>query len=120
MSKKEKVIYKIAIEHQKEYYINVRIGDGQPGDNNVFGTCPYETEPENDNPEWKSYLGTGSQIKGTILFISSVTKDTNPNTNWVSVRIQINGEELQPKEGNIKLEVEENDIAYFNQKIEFV
>ncbi len=62
MSKKESLAYEVQVEPQKEYRIKVRIGDAQDGDHNVFGTCPYETEPENDNPEWSSKLALGSEI----------------------------------------------------------
>jgi hypothetical protein len=120
MSKKEKIIYEVQIEQDKEYSINVRIGDAQDGDHNVFGSCPYTTEPLNDKVEWISFLGVGHEIKGKKLYISSATIDSNPNTNNVSVRIKINDKEINPISGNNVLTVEEHDIAYFNQKISFV
>jgi len=120
MSKKENLTYKVQVDRDKEYSIKVRIGDAQDGDHNVFGTCPYETEPENDNPEWISFLGNGNQIKGKILYISSATQDNNPSTNKVSVRVFINNEQIIPLSGNYELTVSDNEIAYFNQKIDFV
>jgi hypothetical protein len=120
MSKKENLDYKVQVEQEKEYTIKVRIGDGQDGDHNVFGTCPHDTIPENDNPEWISYLGVGSQIKGKTLYVSSATQNNNPNTNFVSVRVFINGEQIKPLSGNFVLNVNENEIVYFNQKIDFV
>lgn len=120
MSKKEELFYKIQVEQDKEYSIKIRIGDAQDGDHNVFGTCPYKTGPENDNPEWISYLGKGSQIKNKVLFVCSATQDNNPNTNNVSVRLFINNEQVKPYKGNYKLTVEDNEIAYFNQRIDFV
>lgn len=120
MSKKENLHYEVQVEQDKEYTIKVRIGDAQDGDHNVFGTCPYKTEPENDNPEWISYLGYGNQIRGKVLYISSATQDNNPNTNNVSVRVLINDEQVEPLIGNYILNVSDNEIAYFNQKIHFV
>jgi len=120
MSKKEDLTYKVQVEQDKEYRIKVRIGDAQDGDHNVFGTCPFATKPENDNPEWNSVLGKGSQIKGKVLFISSATQDNNPNTNNVSVRVFINDQQIMPLSGNYQLKVSDAEIAYFNQKIEFV
>ncbi len=120
MSKKEQLFYRIQVEQHLEYTIKVRIGDAQDGDHNVFGTCPFATQPENDNPEWISYLGKGSQIKDKTLFVSSATQDNNPNTNNVSVRLFINNQQVEPYKGNYKLTVEDNEIAYFNQRIEFV
>lgn len=120
MSKKEDLTYRFQVELNKEYQIIVRIGDAQDGDHNVFGTCPYDTPPKNDDPEWISKLGLGSQIKDTVLYISSATQDNNPNTNNVSVRVFINDLQILPIKGNYELTVEDNEIAYFNQKIEFV
>nr|WP_321485565.1 hypothetical protein [uncultured Draconibacterium sp.] len=120
MSKKEELFYKIQVEPNEEYTIMIRIGDAQDGDHNVFGTCPYDKEPENDNPEWVSYLGKGRQIKNKVLFVSSATQDNNPNTNNVSVRLFINDEQIEPYEGDYELTVDDSEIAYFNQKIDFV
>jgi len=120
MSKKESLTYEVQVEPNKEYRIKVRIGDAQDGDHNVFGTCPYETEPENDNPEWISKLGLGSQIKNTVLYVSSATQDNNPNTNHVSVRVFINDEQIFPLTGKYEIIVEDNEIVYFNQQIKFL
>lgn len=120
MSKKEKLVYEVQVEPDREYSISVRIGDAQDGDHNVFGNCPHTTDPINDKVEWESFLGTGNEIKGKKLYVSSVTIDSNPNTNNVSVRVKINGEEIMPTSGNRVLTVEEKDIAYFNQKLSFI
>jgi len=120
MSKKEDLTYVINVEPDKEYKIKVRIGDAQDGDHNVFGDCPYDTEPVNDDPEWKSKLGLGSELKGKPLFVCSATQDNNPHTNQVSVRVFINEEQVLPNTGNFELIVEDNEIAYFNQRIDFV
>ena len=119
MSKKETLIYKVQTAQDTKYTIKVRIGDAQDGDHNVFGTCPYETEPENDNPEWISFLGYGNQVKNKTLYISSATQDNNPNTNKVSVRVFINNVQIIPLSENYELTVGDNEIAYFNQKIDF-
>jgi len=120
MSKKEELTYVVKVENNTDYWIVVRIGDAQDGDHNVFGTCPYATNPENDNPEWNSFLGTGNQIRNKVLYISSATQDNNPNTNHVSVRVFINDEQILPLTGNFEMTVGDNEIAYFNQKIDFV
>lgn len=120
MSKKENLIYDVIVKPDTEYRIKIRIGDGQDGDHNVFGNCPYEHEPVNDKPEWKTKLAKGSKIKDTVLYVSSATQDNNPNTNYVSVRVFINGEQITQLEGENKFEVDDNEIAYFNQKINFV
>ena len=120
MSKKENLIYKVEVEQEKDYTIKVRIGDGQDGDHNVFGTCPYKTPPVDNNPVWESVLGKGSQIKGKVLYISSATQDNNPNTNNVSVRLFINNIQIKPLSGKCELTVDDNEIAYFNQKIDFI
>jgi hypothetical protein len=120
MSKKEDLFYKIQVVKELEYTITMRIGDAQNGDHNVFGTCPYASKPENDNPEWISYLGKGKQLINKVLYVNSATQDNNPNTNKVSVRLFINNKQIEPYKGNYILTVEDNEIAYFNQKIEFV
>lgn len=120
MSKKEELFYRIQVEPNQKYSIVVRIGDAHDGDHNVFGTCPYQTKPEDDNPEWKSYLGSGIEIKDKGLFICSATKDNNPNTNMVSVRLFINDKQVLPYKGNYVLVVNDEEIAYFNQEIDFV
>lgn len=120
MSQKENLSYVVPVEQDGTYTIKVRIGDAQDGDHNVFGTCPYQTEPENDNPEWISYLEIGNKIKGKILYVSSATQDNNPNTNKVSVRVFINDRQIEPVSGQNELTVGDNEIAYFNQKIDFV
>lgn len=119
MSKKENLIYKVQVSDDVDYTIKVRIGDAQDGDHNVFGTCPYQTEPIDDDPEWESYLGTGREIKNKVLYVSSATQDNNPHTNKVSCRVFINDEQIEPISGEYELVVSDNEIAYFNQKIEF-
>ena len=120
MSKKEKLEYRFQVESHKDYSIKVRIGDVQDGDHNVYGSCPYENEPINDNPEWESHLGLGNEIKGKVLFISSASLNSNPHTNNVSVRVFINEEQVEPILGNYVLNIEENEIGYFNQIINFI
>ena len=120
MSKKEKLTYEVKVESDQDYKIKVRIGDAQDGDHNVFGNCPYSREPVNDDPEWISILGLGSQIKKKVLYVSSATQDNNPHTNNVSVRVFVNEKELDPITGNNVLTVKDEEIAYFNQQIDFV
>jgi hypothetical protein len=120
MSKKENLTYRVQVEPNKEYRIKIRIGDAQDGDHNIFGNCPYETEPVNDDPEWESKLGKGSQLKNKVMYVSSATQDNNPNTNNVSVRVFINEQQILPLTGKYELTVNNSEIAYFNQKIDFV
>lgn len=89
MSKKDKLIYKVQTELNKEYEIKVRIGDAHDGDHNVFGTCPYETEPENDNQyifksvtESKWNLSVGYQITENILWSMSLS-EINGNSDYL-------------------------------------
>jgi len=120
MSKEESLTYTVAVDPDTEYEIKVRVGDAQEGTHNVFGTCPFETEPINDEPEWISLLGDGAEIKDKVLYIVSGTQNINPDTNFVSVRVFINDEQIEPDSGDYAFEVEEHEIVYFNQKIDFV
>lgn len=120
MSKDESLDYEVQVEENEEYSIKVRVGDGQDGDHNVFGTCPFIKEPKNDDPEWISYLGFGSEIKGTYLSISTATQDNNPYSNKVSVRLFINNQQIKPYKGQNEFTVNHNEIVYFNQKIFFI
>jgi hypothetical protein len=120
MSKKESLTYEVKISEESEYQIKVRIGDANDGDHNVFGDCPRNTMPNDDDPEWKSMLGPGSNIKNTKLYISSATKKTNPNTGYVSVRVFLNGNQLLPKTGKNELTAEDQEVVFFNQEIVFL
>jgi hypothetical protein len=120
MATRESLSYKVQVSPGESYEIKVRIGDAQSGDHNVFGTCPFDIKPEKNNPEWKSKLGSGDIIKGKTLHISSATQNNNPNTDNVSVRLFINGNQIAPLSGNNVLKAAPNEVVYFNQKIDFV
>ncbi len=120
MATRETLNYRFQAEPATLYEIKIRIGDAQSGDHNVFGTCPFDTKPEKNNPEWKSKLGDGSLIKGKTLHISSATQNNNPNTDNVSVRVFINGSQIASLSGNNVLKAAPKEVVYFNQKIDFV
>ena len=110
--------YQYEVEPDTNYSIKVRIGDGQPGAHAVDGDCPYQNEPVKDDPEWISDLGVGRELIGKTLKIYSVTRNKNPNTNYVSVRVFINDEQIIPDNG-YSFEVDKDEWVYFNQKIDF-
>ena len=113
----EELIYEVQVQDpNKTFKINVRIGDAQPGDHNVSGNCPRETPPTSDHPEWESILGTGNEIINKVLYVDSATQNSNPNTNWVSVRVKINGDPIKPKSGNSKMEVEKDAVTVGKSK----
>jgi hypothetical protein len=120
MATRKNLNYQVQVSPGESYEIKVRIGDAQSGDHNVFGTCPFDTKPEKNNPEWKSKLGNGSLIKGKTLHISSATQNNNPNTDNVSVRLFINGNQIAPLSGNNVIKAATKEVVYFNQKIDFV
>lgn len=115
----EDVEYKVLVDSDDVHTIKVRIGDANSGDNQVGGSCPYKVIPTLDSPEWISELGTGKEITGKMLWISSFTICDNPHTDHVSVRVFINGVRIKPTTGEYKLKVGQGGKVYFNQKIKF-
>ena len=112
--------YNIQVNDNTEYGIEVRIGDAQVGDHIVFGKCPFDTPPKENESEWTSGLGKGINLKNMVMYITSTTQDNNPNTNNVSVRLFINGEQIVPKEeDDFVQKVNDRDIIFFNQEIRF-
>lgn len=120
MSREESLTYTVTVNPDTEYEIKVRVGDAQEGTHNAFGTCPFAPEPIKDDPEWISNLGLGAEIKDKTLYVISGTQNTNPDTDFISVRVFINDEQVEPDTGDYAFEVEDNEIVYFNQKIDFV
>lgn len=126
MIQKVNLFYPFAVLDEMQYSLNVRIGEGQPGDINVvLSTSPYQTSPTDNEQEWTTVLGNGRQLRDKKIILSSITKNENGLTDRVSVSVFINGIEIIPQahsddeDPNIK-EVENGVIVQFIQKIVFL
>jgi len=116
----ENLIYQIYVADNTDYEITVRVGDANPGNHRGSGSIQIVTPPQPNVEEWQCPLGKGIDIRGKELDVISTTKSLNPDSEWVSVRVFINGKMIDPISGNNKLIVTKNTIVYFNQFIKFV
>lgn len=95
--------------------LDVRIGDFQPGSHMWEDGVKPDNYPSPISTIWETSL---RNVKGKFIAWSSAALDRNPNTNWVSVHVKVNDEEIISDD--LEFETEENGLVIFEIKLNFL
>ncbi|HSL70514.1 MAG TPA: hypothetical protein VK864_09745 [Longimicrobiales bacterium] len=83
------IVTEYPVKDGEPVQLDVLIGDLQPGGTSVF--VDENNLGRHDNDIADLPLGTGDQLRGKALRVSTVVKDKNPNTNFVSTVVILDG-----------------------------
>lgn len=95
--------------------LEVKIGDFQPGSHVWKKGLRPDIYP---NPQSTIWTTTVRNAKGNYMYWTSAVLDRNPNTNWVSVDIAVNGETVQSQE--LEYEARKNQLVEFRITLNFI
>lgn len=95
--------------------LDIRIGDYQPGSHMWEDGEKPDNYPSPISTIWETSL---RNVKGKFIRWSSVALDRNPNTNWVSVHVKVNGEEILSDD--LEFETKENGLVEFIITLNFI
>lgn len=99
----------LAVHSGSPAKLKVEIGNHQHGTHTWTGGAHPEEFPPPENTKWETDVFFDEE-SNYIEFTSSV-RNHNPDTNWVSVHISVNGEEIEDE--RLEKEVQENELVEF-------
>lgn len=113
------VRYQIPSDAQK---IKMLVGDVNDGDFQKIIAEFDIAKPQNNNPIWESPLPGADVAKGKKLMMLATIQENNPHSEWGSVYLYINDNDdpEEPVEGENKFRIEDDEIVYVQNHIEFV
>ncbi|MCZ4410519.1 hypothetical protein O3Q51_17005 [Cryomorphaceae bacterium 1068] len=100
---------------QSPNVLEVTIGDFQPGSHVWKKGIRPDIYP---NPQSTIWTTTVRNAKGNYMYWTSAVLDRNPNTNWVSVDVAVNGEAIHTEE--LEYEAKKNQLVEFRITLNFI
>ncbi len=94
--------------------LEVKIGNAQPGSHTWAGGTPPLVYPPPEGTVWQTTFNAAS---GSFIKFKSSTRNQNPDTNWVSIVIKVNGVEVADE--RLQKEVAQDDIVKFTTTLKF-